>query len=359
MPALARGQENTPSICNWFITINGTLTDAFLVEYQVWDLTAGLPGTQIFPTTPGEWEGVSSGVGHFSVGSYYAYNNALAKGWTPGLAEPIGTHRVKWRWKISSAAPFQMGEEDVEVLVESGGGTADHYISVADVRAEGITVDQASDVKVLSYIDLYQQFLERACRQWFVPKQLTIKADGNDSDLLPFGVPIIQVDYLKLNNSSEALDTGYYKVYNARYYPDDRRNPRIKLIGPDSAQSIYTAPMSNGRLKFRRGYQNQEVKGIFGFTESDGSTPALIKRALLKLVCQKLLEKVYDPGSVGVAAGPITSETTDGHSISYGYSGGGKGVGLSGVTQDTEVLDIIKMYKAPLGIATPAHWSYD
>jgi len=27
MPAIARGQENSPSLINWFVTINGILTD--------------------------------------------------------------------------------------------------------------------------------------------------------------------------------------------------------------------------------------------------------------------------------------------------------------------------------------------
>jgi len=360
MPALARGQENTPSIINWFITVNGVLTDAFKVEFQIWDITGGLPGTQVFPATPDEWEDVTDGVGHFSVGAYYAYDNAAAKGWTPGVAEPIGTHRVKWRWKISSAAPYQLGEEDVEILVESGGGTADTYIQVADVRAEGITEAMASDVKVLSYITMFQQLLERACRQWFIPKQITVMADGNDSDTLFFGVPIIQVDHLKLNGSSEVLDTAYYKVYNSRGYPDDRRNPRIKLIGPDYQQSIFTAPMTGGRLKFRRGYQNQEVKGIFGFTEADGSTPELIKRALLKMVCTKVTEKIFDPTAPGWIAGPVTSETTDSHSIGYGFSDSLLTSGaFSGAIDDPEVLDIIRMYRAPIGLATPANWSYD
>ena len=43
MPALARGQENTPSIINWFITVNNVLTDAYEVGYQIWDITGGLP----------------------------------------------------------------------------------------------------------------------------------------------------------------------------------------------------------------------------------------------------------------------------------------------------------------------------
>lgn len=366
MPALARGQENTPSILNWFITVNGVLTDAHDVGFRIFDITAGLPGTQIFPVTPGTYEPVASGAGHFSVGSYYAYDNAAIKGWTPSLTEPVGTHRVEWRWKISAGAPYQASPEDFEVLVQSGGSSVDTYISIADVRAEGITVAMASDAKVLSYIETWQAFIDRACRQWFIPKTMILSVDGTDSDALHFGVPIISIDYLKLNSSPTALETWLYKVYSACRYPDDRSNPRIKLVGDDELD-IYTAPLNFSRLKFRKGRKNQEIKGTFGYVEENGSVPKLIQRALLKLVIEKLTKPIYvaDPSTTPtpppMISGIVTQETTDGHSLSYEPAGGStaeRRTGLSGITSDPEILDIIKLYRAPIGIATPANPSY-
>jgi len=355
MPALARGQKNTSSILNWFTTVNGVLTDMFYVGYQIWDIIAGLPGTQVFPVTPGDFCDVTANAGHFAVGSYFAWDPITGEGWQPGLAEPIGTHKIIWKWKVSSGSAYQTGEEQFEVMTESYAGPSDHYCSVQDVRDEGVTLAQASDAKILSYIDICQQLLDRMCRQWFLPRQLTFKFDGNDSDTLFLGVPIISLEYLRLNGADTDLQTDLYKVYNNRKYPDDRRNPRIKLIGPDCYRDIYVAPVTYGPMKFIKGYQNQELKGIFGFTEEDGSTPAPIKRALTKLVVEKLLMPINQ--SIGPSpAGPITSETTDGHSLSYGFSGGGGG--LTGITNDQEVLDIVKLYKAPIGLATPASWSY-
>lgn len=363
MPSLARGQENTPSIVNWFITVNGVLTDAFEVGYQIWDITGGLPGSVVFPA-PGDdtqWEDVTSAPGKFSVGSYYAYDNTAGNGYTPGLAEPVGTHRIKWRWKISAAAPYQMGQEDFEVLVASGGSSADHYISVQDVRDAGIP-DPPDDTTILAYIETWQQFLDRACRQWFVPKQMILELNGNDSDTLFFGIPIIQVDYIKLNGSADQLQEQLYKVYSSRSYPDDRRNPRIKLVGPDEYRDIFVAPLTFGKLKFRRGQKNQEVKGIFGFTEEDGSTPKMISRALLKLVIEKLSNPVY-PGASNplvpvTPGGQVIKEKTDGHEIQYSDSTKSRKAGLDGITQDQEILDIIKLYRAPIGAATPADWTY-
>jgi len=364
MPALAREQENSPSILNWFITVNGILTDAFEVGFQIWDISGGLPGVQIFPATPDAWETMTGTAGNFSVGSYYAYDLAEVAGWMPGISEPIGTHRIKWRWKITAAAPYQSDAEDFEVLVQSAGGTADTYIQVADIRAEGLFDTDYSDEKVLSYIETWQAFLERACRQWFVPKNLILEIDGNDSDTLFFGVPIISVDYLMINSMSDELNTLLYKVYSGRNpMQDDRRNPKICLTRSEEWVDIYTAPLIYGEPKFRKGRRNQVVKGIFGFTEEDGSTPKLIKRALTKLVIEKLTVPLYSSGS-SVPPPPIISsvieEETDGHRIKYDSVVPFKDrkLGLSGMTSDPEVLDIVKLYKAPFGVATPAHWSF-
>lgn len=238
------------------------------------------------------------------------------------------------------------------------------YITVEDVRATGLSVETADDDAVAAALEMWQAFLERACRQWFEPRDLTLDIDGTDSDTLHFGVPIISIAELRLNGSSTALEATMYKAYVGKSYPDDRKNPRIKLVG-DDFRDIYTAPLSEGRLKFRKGRQNQHVVGSFGYVEDDGSTPALIKRALLKLVIEKLTTPVYnDPNSPTpppppLIGGALKEEWTDGHRFVYNTpSIAERKSGLTGITQDQEILDIIRLYRAPLGAATPAGWSY-
>jgi hypothetical protein len=364
MPAIEREQENTVDRINWFTTMNGVLTDMFEIGFQIWDISGGLPGDVVFPV-PGDdsqWENVTSGPGNFSVGSYYAYDNTGAVGWTPGAAEPLGTHRIKWRWKVTAGSAYRSDAEDFEVLSVGAGPGPTTYIEVADVRAEGLLVADYSDAKVLSYIETWQAFLDRACRQWFISKQMILTVDGNESDTLSFGVPIIDIEYIKINGLTDELDSNLYRVYNGVDYPDDRRNPKICLIGPDAYESIFVDPVVQGRLRFKKGRQNQEIKGTFGFVEEDGSVPKLIQRALLKLVIEKLTDSLYgaDDGQASPVLGTLLEEWTDGHKKKWGTPGGNisdRRAGLTGITNDQEILDIIKLYRAPLGVAAPSYYS--
>jgi hypothetical protein len=364
MVAIAREQENQSDMLNWFVSIGGVLTDAYSVEYRVYDISGGLPGTQVFPVTEGEYETVTTGTGHFSTGSYYAYDNTAVAGWTPTVTQTIGTHRIEWRWKALASSPYQCGVEDFEVLASSVGSTGDSYVSVSEIRSEGILEADYSDDTVLATIELWQAMIERITRQWFNIRTLVLSVDGTDSDTLHFGVPIIEIEYVRLNNSTTNLDTDYYKVYNGITYPDDRRNPRIKLCSLSEYSDIYTAPISSGRMLFRKGRQNQEIKGTFGFVESDGLTPKPIKRALTKLVIEKLVNSAYTAPNTPhsfmppILGGTMIVEKTDGHERQYSdhrkmaYR---RPIGFDGISFDPEILNILQHYRAPLGIATPAH----
>lgn len=242
------------------------------------------------------------------------------------------------------------------------------YIQLSDVRALGLDSVTFPDAVVTASIKLWQQFIERATRQWFYPLPLDLVLDGTDSDAIHFGVPCISISSLYINNSDTVLDPTYYAVYNNLTYPADRQNPRVKLIDTmEGWRDIFTAPTRDGRLRFRKGRQNQHITGVFGYVEADGSPPEMIKRALLKLVVEKLTNPIYvapgalPPGAMGSARGPITAEWTDTHKLSYAQAGGtvlAKAPGLNGITDDQEILTIIKLYKAPLGVATPANPSY-
>ena len=163
------------------------------------------------------------------------------------------------------------------------------YITILDIRDEGITVEEAADLRVTKIITQEQARIDRICGQWFEERELTLKLDGEDSDTIHLSVPIIEVTSLKINGTESALDPDQYVVYDSRTIPDDRKNPRIKLKRErrrGMGETVWLGEIDSHR--FAKGYRNQEVVGKFGYLESDDSTPEEIKYALKKLVIRKL-----------------------------------------------------------------------
>lgn len=233
------------------------------------------------------------------------------------------------------------------------------YATVDDVRSAGLTDEVAyPDDDVLAALQLASDAIDRATKQWFEPRQLTILFDGNGSDTIHLGIPIISISALYLNDDTTPLDTKLFRVYSSRTYPDDRRNPRVKLTPASNAMSFFQAlPLTSGLARFVNGRQNQKLVGLFGFIEPDGSTPLLVKRANLKVALRKLGALVQgggpSPPPLPPAVAALISEQTDGHSYTTAQAKlVNRRPGLAGLFDgDPEIADIVKLYRAPIGLA--------
>jgi len=248
-----------------------------------------------------------------------------------------------WFYKTSYFNSITLLESSLSDSIQ---GEADPlYVSVQDVRDEGISVATASDARLLMLIWTWQQYVERACRQWFVPRQITWDFDGNGTTLAQFPVPIISVSELHVNDDfSSAIPTADYKVYT------DRRNPRIKLVTRETSIFEGVGPVNYERLSFLVGEKNQRVVGSFGYVEADGSTPSPIQYAVRKLVCGHV-------GPMGASAigstpaGPVIEEETDRHRRRWADPYVGAKVWFT--TGDAEVDQIIAFYRAPISMRAP------
>lgn len=231
-------------------------------------------------------------------------------------------------------------------------------MTVAEARAQGVpsTID---DADIQEQLDRWSEFMDAATKQWFEARTLSLMLDGNNSRTLFLPVPIITVTALYVNsNFTNPLTANLYAVYNRRdALRDDRRNPMIKLQG--SGLGVFDAADFRMGSMFVIGEQNQRIDGSFGFTEADGTTPRLIKRAVLKLAIRELqggggsLWEQVAGGGPSAGGGVVTSETTDGHTISYNaFSISASKPGLNGITNDPEVDRIIDLYRAPLKITS-------
>lgn len=243
------------------------------------------------------------------------------------------------------------------------------YITFDDIRDEGIP-DPPTDGAITSTIKLVEDIVDRYTRQWFDSRPGTWKLDGGNDDTIHLPVPIIDIEHVRLNDSTTNLEADKFRVYNGRQTPDDRRNPRIKLVTSENPGDIFTAPARFGhRLIFRKGRQNQEIKGNFGFTESDGSAPEAVKRAVKILTIEKLLTPLFDDPSAPSGLPPpapllgnIIQEQTDGHMRKYAQAGGSvsdRPSGLSGITDNKEFWDLLRLYRAPISVEITANFTED
>ena len=216
-------------------------------------------------------------------------------------------------------------------------GSAYVYRSTKDIFTLEMYRDQAS-----SLIDLYTG-------QWFNSREFTssnpIKLEGINSPILHLPVPILTVTSLKVNNSEDELDVDYYTVFNGRALPDDRRNPRIKLIGRE-----YNIFSNVDITIFYRGKYNL-IEGTFGYLEPDGSTPMPIQWAVARLVVYLTGKEANNVSTTSAASGAIKREKTDLHEIEYDTSNQGANTYQNApFTGDEEVDRIIKMFKSPLAM---------
>lgn len=240
-------------------------------------------------------------------------------------------------------------------LLESSLGTpvqgvdAGLYCSLQDIRDEGIDDTELTDDRALTLINGWQSWIERMTGNIFKETEATIDFDGDGSRLLQLPLPIIEVTELYINDDFDnAVDATSYVAYTSRGpIQDDRRNPRIKLK-LTSNQSIYARNLSGGI--FAIGDRNQRIVGLWGYTESDGSTPEAVSRAI-KILVIATKELLGDGELDQLKFGKIIEEVTDRHRIEYAdLYNRLKAWSPTGIS---EVDLVLQAYRAPMRVTAP------
>ena len=194
------------------------------------------------------------------------------------------------------------------------------YCTVEDLRAEGLSEDKYSDEDLEKLIKLSCGYIDRVTGQFFELREQALRLDGNGGRNLVLPYPLIEAEYIEV--SHEVIDD--YVIYNRM---EDRAYPKIYR-----------------NSKWPKGILNITVKGMWGYVEEDGSTPAPIKRIALKLAMYHFpaLSDTEAQNEKNLS-GLLISETTDGHSyelaedaVANFYSGS--------ITGDTEIDSVLKYY---------------
>lgn len=334
----------------------GRLVDPFSIEVAVYDVSTEAKQAapvQVFPTLPATrytlLPGDKIGTGYFSA-PYVA-----------APAEAKGRRLVRWWVVLESGGDELTWTTEWEVLASAISRMGPAYAMVSDLRDEGFTTAQLSDVRAQTTIVAASRMIERFTGRVFVPVPKTINADGKGSAALLLDEPIVAVNALTIDDDyytgiGSSTVSDLLRVYNRHVrdgltMPDDRENPRIEFFHADG----FGRNVSYGaRMVFPRGQQNVHVDGVFGYTDPDGSpmgrTPELVRRATVLLV-RRLYGKVGDPNSGSEAAAwRVTGEKTRDQSVQYSdpAATAKSGTALFGsFTGDPEIDTLIAMFVRP------------
>jgi hypothetical protein len=331
------------------VSSTGLLYDPTSVEFAIFEPD----GTQNFPVA-GREDVTSFG---YATGIFPAWDTTADEGWSPQSGDPEGTWSITWYWTDEDGSTELTWTQRFDV-VDSDDLALGYwsYLSPKDVRDEGITTTDLSDVRLASLLARAQGYIERVCRQPFRPVIDTLRLDGPHADTIFLPVPIIGVEYVRLNDSDSNLSDDSFHVYAApslRSNPgllveDHRRNPKISLA---LESDFWDGLPLDEPTRFYAGRKNQVIHGVFGFLEPDGTTPRLIRDAMLEIVLNTATQMtIPETGSTSIVAGPIVKEKTDRHSIEY----------ASELTTDSalatsrRVEEILHLFRGPIGLGAPA-----
>ena len=154
------------------------------------------------------------------------------------------------------------------------------YITVEDLRAEGVGADICLEPRLQERIDLAQALVEKLTGRFFEAREdFTLRVDGSGHDILWLPIPPVDVDAItSAAISGEAVDPEDYFV-DMPTFPDGRFAPAL----------IRTSG------EWTKGKRNIVVTGTFGHVDvvRDGETveyhtPRLIKTLVMRICIDQL-----------------------------------------------------------------------
>lgn len=138
------------------------------------------------------------------------------------------------------------------------------YITLQDIRDEGVAVAEASDARVNAAIAEVSRRAETICGTWFEARTKTLTLDGNGRNRIMLPQPCITLTSATLDEGALTLTTDVY------------------LRGDDNIYGIFE-DLARKLGVFSKGEANLVVVGSFGTVDNSSGTPATpadIKRAL-------------------------------------------------------------------------------
>ncbi len=164
------------------------------------------------------------------------------------------------------------------------------YATVDDVRAEGVSVAQAADARLLALLEEASRTIDQVCGWFFEPRTLSLKLVGRGTPTIEPPYPPIRLDKLAIGSFDLSLDPHDLEVVGAPVHPGFD-GPRITLRhGRRFPKRDGTVPLGSqyAVLPLLLVDTLIEAEGVWGYTEYDGTplgrTPVEVRRACILLV---------------------------------------------------------------------------
>ena len=266
--------------------------------------------------------------------------------WTVGASQEYGRYIIRWVYQSTASSSSITVDEEFEV-VSVAYPYVDGYAMVQDLRDEGFTTTDITDLRALKLIQMASVRIDRLLGRWFGPRYGTMVIDGRSSAALRFDVPVIAIGEVRIDTTS--VDSTAYRVYNRHLSglanPDDREDPKIVFY--ETAQNLPITLWSTSDWPI--GAQNIEIDGVWGYTDAPGpkgSTPLDIREACLLMVIRRaaLLSDV-DGTDDNASRGYVTKIRTRDQEINWDAAARSKALtGGYKITGDPEVDALLLPY---------------
>lgn len=216
------------------------------------------------------------------------------------------------------------------------------YCTIEEAVAEGALEDPGEDdaleARAEGLIVSASRYLDAVCRSWFYERTFSagspLLLDGRGASTLRLEAPPISVAVAIGSYSGASAPTWTTLSGYAYALGRDRQNPCLERVDGE---------------KWTKGRKNWRVVGTLGDVEADGSTPAQIKRATIRLVslagAPGELGSDYAAGDLRGRLGGVKSESTNGRAVTYAGHGDAGSSSVFAWTGDPIVDGAIAAYR--------------
>lgn len=310
----------------FFAQQEGRLTDDVAsIEFQIFKADSGGNLVQTFPTSgrqaidlqacpTGDRVGLGRFAASFTTGG-------------PGL------YVIRWFWTWIGGS-----EQTADQMFEVANiiGSAPIYGSVQGLKEN--CVKGVTDLQLFTALTIASRKVDKITGRTFGAKYAIQRHDGNGSRAQILWEPVIGIESVRIDTEPASqgdleVEATNFRVYNRHLsglsIPDDRNDPKIEFVhsldlyGIDSrARFMPLHGISLRSLAFPFGVQNVELKGVFGYTDPDGTpwgkVPDLIAY-VTRLIATGDVGQFSDQEcqSFGKDDWRITAEKTRDQSVNY------------------------------------------